>query len=74
MDKKRVGLKAAGRKRYLRILAAILSLCVLLSAFPELSAASVVFAADEEIKVEEETDNIEKDIPSDDEKIPGGGG
>lgn len=74
MDKKRVvWLKAAGRKRYLRILAAILSLCVLLSAFPELSAAPVVFAADEEIKVEEEKDNIEKDIPSDDEKIPGGG-
>lgn len=62
MDQKRAGLRAVGRKRYLRIWAAILSFCVLLTALPSPSATLTVFAASEET-----------DISPDDEKIPGGG-
>ncbi len=62
MDQKRAWKKAVGRKRYLRILATILSFCVLFTSFPSLPAALTVFAASEET-----------DIPPDDEKIPGGG-
>lgn len=62
MDQKRAWLKAVGRKRYLRILAAILSFCVLLTSLPSLPAALTVFAASEET-----------DISPDDGKISGGG-
>ena len=62
MDQKRAWKKAVGRKRYLRILATILSFCVLFTSLPSLPAALTVFAASEET-----------DIPPDDEKIPGGG-
>ncbi len=62
MDQKRAGLRAVGRRRYLRIWAAILSFCVLLTALPSPSATLTVFAASEET-----------DISPDDGKIPGGG-
>ncbi len=61
MDQKRAGLRAVGRRRYLRIWAAILSFCVLLTALPSPSATLTVFAASEET-----------DISPDDGKIPGG--
>lgn len=62
MDQKRAWQKAVGKKRYLRILAAILSFCVLLTSLPSLPAALTVFAASEET-----------DILPNNEKIPGGG-
>lgn len=68
MDKKHTWLKAVGKTKYVRILAAMLALCVLFTALPELPASLFVFAAEEETK---ETEN--KDIPADDEKLSGGG-
>lgn len=68
MDKKHTWLTAVGKKTYVRILAALLALCVLFTALPVLPATLSVFAAEEETK---ETEN--KDIPADDEKLLGGG-
>ena len=51
MDQKRAGLRAVGRRRYLRIWAAILSFCVLLTALPSPSATLTVFAASEETDI-----------------------